>query len=124
MKRIAAMVMNDKGELLPYVCDSTKEQCEEKAASLFSTWDKMKELGAKVVQVQVEVIEEVINSELEKEFIEAEKAYNEACRKRDEDMRVPRLAHQQIFEQVQEKHQVLQKYENLKRLGILTKKWI
>jgi hypothetical protein len=54
---IAAMVLNDQGDLLPYTCQSTKERCEENAAETLPGWSRMKELGARVVQVQVVCIE-------------------------------------------------------------------
>jgi hypothetical protein len=58
MKTIAAMVLNDLGQLLPYTCQSTISMCEEKANSFFPAWEKMKELGAKVVQVEISMIED------------------------------------------------------------------
>lgn len=60
MKRIAAVVMSDLGELLPYTCQSSMEQCEEEAPKVLAAWDKMKELGAKVVQVEITTLEEVL----------------------------------------------------------------
>ncbi len=58
MKRtIGGMIVNDKGELLPYTCRSTISQCEEAAEKdeffVPGAWEKMKELGAKVVQVEI-----------------------------------------------------------------------
>ena len=58
MKRIAAMVLSDMGELLPYTCQSTMSQCEEEAARLLAAWERMKELGAKVVQVEIRTLDE------------------------------------------------------------------
>lgn len=59
MKRIAAMVLNDLGDLLPYTCEGTMEQCEEKANELFTpqAWQKMKSFGAKVVQVEITTLD-------------------------------------------------------------------
>lgn len=57
MKVIAAIVLNDLGQLLPYTCETTMEQCEERAAKTFPAWKKMKELGAKVVQVEIKTLE-------------------------------------------------------------------
>lgn len=56
-KRIAAMVLSDKGELLPYTCQNTMSQCEEEAPNILVGWDKMKELGAKVVQVEITILD-------------------------------------------------------------------
>ena len=64
MKRIAAMVLNDKGDLLPYTCQSTMEQCEEEAPKILLGWDAMKMLGAKVVQVEITTLEEVVDPRL------------------------------------------------------------
>jgi hypothetical protein len=67
MKIIAAMVLSDKGELLPYTCQGTMEQCEEEAPNVFAgewTWNKLKELGAKVVQVEISTLEEVVDPRL------------------------------------------------------------
>lgn len=60
MKRIAAMVLNDKGELLPYTCQSTMEQCEEEMPNIVTPWgwEQMKKLGAKVVQVEIRTLDE------------------------------------------------------------------
>lgn len=57
MKTIAAMVLSDRGELLPYTCQSTMSQCEEEAPKVLAAWDKMKELGARVVQVEITTLE-------------------------------------------------------------------
>jgi hypothetical protein len=64
MKLIAAMVLNDKGDLLPYTCQSTMEQCEEEAPKILLGWDAMKMLGAKVVQVEITTLEEVVDPRL------------------------------------------------------------
>lgn len=59
-KRIGAMVMNDHNDLLLYTCRSTMQACEEAAENdeFFANgvWKKIKEKGAKVVQVEVTVI--------------------------------------------------------------------
>lgn len=57
MKRLAAMVLSDKGELLPYTCQSTMSQCEEEAPNVLAAWEEMKKLGAKVVQVEISTLE-------------------------------------------------------------------
>lgn len=58
MKRIAAVVINDLGDMLPYTCETTMQQCEESAAEKFGeeAWEKMKSLGAKVVQVEISTL--------------------------------------------------------------------
>ena len=58
MKTIGAAVLNDFGELLPYTVRSTKQECEANAKILFPAWEKMKELGCKVVQVEIINLEE------------------------------------------------------------------
>lgn len=55
--KIAACVLNDQGDLLPYTCQSTKSQVEEWAAENLLAWDKLKELGCKIVQVEIKVVE-------------------------------------------------------------------
>jgi len=56
MKRIAAMVLSDLGELIPHTCQSTMSLCEEEAPNVLAAWPKMKELGARVVQVEISII--------------------------------------------------------------------
>ena len=53
IKTIGAAVLNDFGQLLPYTVRSTEQQCEDAAGQLFPAWKKMKELGCKVVQVEI-----------------------------------------------------------------------
>ena len=53
MRELAAMVLSDQGKLLPFTCQRTMQQVEEEAPSLLADWGKMKELGAKVVQVEI-----------------------------------------------------------------------
>lgn len=55
--RIAAMILNDHGDLLAYSCQSTHEQVEEWAQQNLPAWDKLKELGCKIVQVEIKVVE-------------------------------------------------------------------
>lgn len=50
---LAACLKNDKGQLLPYTTQSTMSQCEEFCADFFPAWEKMKELGSKIVQVRI-----------------------------------------------------------------------
>ena len=52
------MVLSDLGELLPYTCQSTMSQCEEEADRLLASWARMKELGARVVQVEIRTLDE------------------------------------------------------------------
>lgn len=58
MKTIAAAVLNDFGQILPYTVCSTKQECEENAENFFPAWEKMKELGCKVIQVEIINLEE------------------------------------------------------------------
>ena len=53
---IAACVLSDLGELLAYTTQSTMSRCEEYAAETLPAWERMKELGAKVVQVEIKVV--------------------------------------------------------------------
>ena len=76
MRNIGAVVKNDKGQLLPYTCQSTMSQCEEKAASFFSTaWPRLQELGAKVVQVEIiETEDDLVLSKELRQQVEAIRA--------------------------------------------------
>ncbi len=59
-KTIGACVKNDKGHLLPYTVASTMSQCEEEAVKRWpdGLWDKLKSLGCKIVQINIEEIGE------------------------------------------------------------------
>lgn len=56
-RRIAAVVVNDLGDILPYTTRSTLQECEEYASQFFPAWKQMKKRGAKVVQIEIRVIE-------------------------------------------------------------------
>ena len=58
MKTIGAAVLNSLGELLSYTVRSTKQECEENAEKIFPAWKRMKELGCKIVQVEIINLEE------------------------------------------------------------------
>lgn len=53
--KMAAVVVNDLGDILPYTVQGTISLCEEKAIEFFgqSTWEKLVSLGAKVVQCEI-----------------------------------------------------------------------
>ena len=55
---ICAVLVNDKGDILPYTCQPTKSQCEEFCQEFFPAWEKMKELGCKIVQAEIKLIGE------------------------------------------------------------------
>ena len=50
---VCAVVVNEHGEPLAYTCQSTMSMCEEWAQQNLLAWDKMKELGYKVVQAEL-----------------------------------------------------------------------
>lgn len=52
-KRIAAMLKNDLGQLLPYTCQSTMSGCEEWCSENIANFPKVLELGGKIVQVEI-----------------------------------------------------------------------
>jgi len=53
-KILAAVVVNHKGDILPYTVSSTVQQCEEDAIERWGdTWLKLTTLGAKVVQCEI-----------------------------------------------------------------------
>lgn len=56
-KRVCAVVVNNLGQILPWTCESTMEQAEERANREFAGWENLKKLGARVVQAEI-VIDE------------------------------------------------------------------
>ena len=54
--RIAAMLKNNHGDLLPYTCQTYTSQCEEWCEKNIPNFARHKELGAKVVQVEIREI--------------------------------------------------------------------
>lgn len=58
-KTIAAVVVNDRGDILPYTVQPTKDQCEEHAAEFFGNevWGKVKALGGRVAQCEITLLE-------------------------------------------------------------------
>jgi cobalamin biosynthesis Co2+ chelatase CbiK len=54
---IAAAMVNDFGQILPYTCQATIQQSEEFCKKLFPHYDKLIALGAKIVIVEIKVIE-------------------------------------------------------------------
>jgi len=54
MKTVCAVVVNDKGQILPYTCQGTMQTCEEWCEeNLPGAWPTMEKLGAKVVQAEL-----------------------------------------------------------------------
>lgn len=47
------MLKNQHGDLLAYTCQSTTSQCEEWCAENILNFDRHKELGAKIVEVEI-----------------------------------------------------------------------
>lgn len=58
--KIAAVVVNEKGDILPYTVQSTISQCEEKAIDLFgkNTWENLISIGARIVQCEIILLNE------------------------------------------------------------------
>jgi len=56
-KTVCAVLVNDLGDILPYTCQSTISQCEEWCEINFPAWDRMKELGNKIVQAEIVLID-------------------------------------------------------------------
>lgn len=54
MSKLAWCVQNNKGDILVYTCQSSAEQCIDYAEDFFPAWEKMKELGCKIVPVRLE----------------------------------------------------------------------
>ena len=55
-KTTCAVLVNDCGQILPYTCQPTMSQCEEFCKEFFPAWERMKELGCKVVQAEIVLI--------------------------------------------------------------------
>lgn len=51
--RYASMILNNHGDLLAYSCQSFTSQVEEWAKKNILNWDRHKELGAKIVDVEI-----------------------------------------------------------------------
>jgi hypothetical protein len=58
MKRICAVVVNDLNQILVYTAQGSMSQCEEEAAKRWPHWDRLKELGCRVVPAEITIIEE------------------------------------------------------------------
>ena len=56
LETICAVVLNDKNQILPYTCQSTIQACDEWCDENLPGWEKMKKLGAKVVQSKIILI--------------------------------------------------------------------
>lgn len=52
MNKLCAAVVNDLGELLPYTCKSTIDAVEESMQEV-PGWEKLKDLGSRVVQARL-----------------------------------------------------------------------
>jgi len=57
-RRLAACIRNDRGQLLPYTVQGTQSQVEEWAQENLA-WDKVKELGGKIISVYIVPIEDL-----------------------------------------------------------------
>lgn len=52
---VCAVVINQLGQVLPYTCQSPMSRCDEWAQANLTEWDKMKQLGARVMQAEIVV---------------------------------------------------------------------
>ena len=60
-KCLAAVIVNDHGHILPWTAESTKQACEDNAPRIFGSedvWQKLKNLGAKVIQCEITLLED------------------------------------------------------------------
>lgn len=57
MKQTCAVVVNDRGHILPYTCKSTSGACEEYIRTIMppGAWELLKARGARVVNATIEV---------------------------------------------------------------------
>lgn len=56
-----AVVVNDRNEILTYTVQGTMSQCEEEAAKRWPWWDKMKELGCRVQQAEITILQNAVD---------------------------------------------------------------
>ncbi len=58
-RKIAAVVVNENGAILPYTTEGTKERCEEEAEKFYGkeTWERMKKFGCQVKQCEIVLLE-------------------------------------------------------------------
>lgn len=52
-RTIGACLLNDAHSLLVFTCRPTTSQCEEFCKEFFPAWERMKEMGMKIVQVEI-----------------------------------------------------------------------
>ena len=76
--QLGGVVVNDQGEILPYTVQSTMSQTEELAIQLWGieTWNKLQELGAKVVQCEIVVKEISKPQKNKKEYFNIYEIFN------------------------------------------------
>lgn len=53
---VCAVLVNDKDEILSYTCQPTISQCEEFCQEFFPAWEKMKALGCRIVQAEINLL--------------------------------------------------------------------
>jgi hypothetical protein len=51
--RLAACIKSDLGNLLPHTMRGSIQECEEYATTEVLAWERLKELGCKIVQVEI-----------------------------------------------------------------------
>jgi hypothetical protein len=61
--KLAAAVLNDKGDILPYTVQSTVSQCEERSVVRWGekAWKRLQEKGARVIQVEIAHVPTALN---------------------------------------------------------------
>lgn len=63
-KVVAACMVNNLGQLLPYTCQSSVQKCLEWCEENVLAWDKHLEHGAIIAQVEIEVVRQYSNEQL------------------------------------------------------------
>ena len=54
---IAAVLVNDKGQILPYTCKSTVQQVKEHCDQHMAGWERLSAIGCRIAQCEITVIE-------------------------------------------------------------------
>lgn len=53
---IASVLVNDKGSILPYTCNTYAQQVEEWAEKNSVGWEKLKSMGCKIAECEIKVL--------------------------------------------------------------------
>jgi len=55
--KFCSVLVNDLGDILSHTCRPTREECKEYCEEFFPAWEKMKELGCKIVYAEIKLLD-------------------------------------------------------------------